>query len=371
MKRSFIREILESIDNETISFAGGLPDENLFPIQDLQKAASKVFENPKNLQYAISNGIVPLREKIANFYNKERFFTKPENILVTTGSQQGLFIIAKYFQNKQIIIEEPSYLGAVNIFKMNNLGMQPIYLDHGGIDTQKFDEVYQKIKLAYLIPDFQNPKGSLYSDSKRKDIANSVLKYGGYIIEDAPYSELYFDQKSQSISSYIPDNSFHLGSFSKTLSPSLRIGWIRANEEIIKQLTMIKETIDLHSSGISQYILDIYLDDNSLFENHLDQLRKAYKEKMEMFTSALKQELQEFDFVMPKGGMFVFGSLKGFDTMELVRKCMKEKVVFVPGNQFFLDGRISDEIRFNYTYSTKEQVSKGLRTIADISRTLK
>ncbi|MDD5406099.1 MAG: PLP-dependent aminotransferase family protein [Sulfurovaceae bacterium] len=365
MKRSFIREILESIDNETISFAGGLPDENLFPIQDLQKAANKVFENPKNLQYTISNGIVPLREKIANFYNKNGFFTKPENILITTGSQQGLFVIAKYFQNKQIVIEEPSYLGAVNIFKMNNLDMQPIYLDHNGIDTQKFDEIYKYIKLAYLIPDFQNPKGSLYTYENRKNVANSVLKYGGYIIEDAPYSELYFDQKSRSISSFIPDNSFHLGSFSKTLSPSLRIGWIRANEEIIKQLTMIKETIDLHSSGISQYILDTYLDDESHYENHLDKLRKAYKEKMEIFTSALKQELPEFDFAMPKGGMFIFGSLEGFDTMELVRECMKEKVVFVPGGQFFLDGRISDEIRFNYTYSTKEQVVCGLKKIAN------
>ncbi len=364
MKRSFIREILESIDKETISFAGGLPDENLFPIKDLQKAANKVFENPKNLQYTISNGIVPLREKIANFYNKEGFFTKPENILVTTGSQQGLFIIAKYFQNMQIIIEEPSYLGAVNIFKINNLNMQPVHLDYNGIDTQKFDEVYKKTKLAYLIPDFQNPKGSLYSDKNRKDVANSVLKYGGYIIEDAPYSELYFDQKSRSISSFVPNNSFYLGSFSKTLSPSLRIGWIRANEEIIKKLTIIKETIDLHSCGISQYILDIYLDDNSRYENHLNKLRKAYKEKMEIFTSTLKQELPEFDFIIPKGGMFVFGSLNGFDTMELVRECMKEKVVFVPGNQFFLDRRISDEIRFNYTYSTKEQVICGLKRIA-------
>ncbi|MBU0632481.1 PLP-dependent aminotransferase family protein [bacterium] len=368
MKRSFIREILESIDGETISFAGGLPDESLFPIEDLRKASDKVYENPKNLQYTISNGITPLREKIADFYNKEGFATKPSNILITTGSQQGLYIIAKYFEHKQIVIEEPSYLGAVNIFKMNSLDMRPVPLDNDGIDTQRFCDAYKDAKLAYLIPDFQNPKGAQYSEQKREEIAECVLQNGGYILEDAPYSELYFETKAKSISSRIPEHSFHLGSFSKTLAPSLRIGWIRANEEIIRALTMIKETIDLHSCGISQYILDNYLDDSARYEKHLDNLRYTYKTKMGIFTSALKAELPEFVFEMPKGGMFVFGSLKGFDTFKLVYECMDNKVVYVPANQFYLDGRISDEIRFNYTYSTKEQVTEGLRRIGRVIR---
>lgn len=368
MKRSFIREILESIDSETISFAGGLPDEELFPIEDLKKASNKVFENPKNLQYTISNGITPLREKIADFYNKESFETKASNILITTGSQQGLYIIAKYFQNKQIVIEEPSYLGAVNIFKMNSLEMQAVALRYDGIDTQKFDEAYNDTKLAYLIPDFQNPKGSLYSNEKREEIATSVLKYGGYIIEDAPYSELYFEKKLPSISSKIPDNSCHLGSFSKTLSPSLRIGWIRANEEIIKKLTMIKETIDLHSCSIAQHILNNYLEDSTRYEKHLKSLRSAYKTKMEIFTKALKNHLPYFDFEMPKGGMFVFGSLKGIDSFDFVNKCMKEKVVYVPAKQFYLDGRVSDEIRFNFTYTTPKEVEEGFKRMDKVYR---
>jgi 2-aminoadipate transaminase len=370
MKRSFIREILESIDSETISFAGGLPDEKLFPIEDLKEASAKVFENPKNLQYTISNGITSLREKIADFYNKEGFDTKASNILITTGSQQGLYIIAKYFERRPIVVEEPSYLGAVNISKMNSLDMKSVKLDNDGVDVQMFSDAYKDAKLAYLIPDFQNPKGSQYSEEKREQIAECVSKNDGYIIEDAPYSELYFEQKLKSISSMIPDNSFHLGSFSKTLAPSLRIGWIRANEEIIKALTMIKETIDLHSSGISQYILDNYLEDDARYEKHLNHLRSAYKEKMEIFTDALKKELPEFIFDMPKGGMFVFGSLKGFDTFKLVYECMDKKVVYVPANQFYLDGRISDEIRFNYTYSTKEQVSEGLKRMAQVCRNL-
>jgi len=368
MKRSFIREILESIDGETISFAGGLPDETLFPIEDLRKASDKVYENPKNLQYTISNGITPLREKIADFYNKEGFATKASNILITTGSQQGLYIIAKYFEKKQIVIEEPSYLGAVNIFKMNSLDMKAVPLEGDGIDTQMFCDAYKEAKLAYLIPDFQNPKGAQYTEQKRDEIAKCVMQNGGYILEDAPYSELYFEQKLKSISSMIPENSFHLGSFSKTLAPSLRIGWIRANEEIIRALTMIKETIDLHSCGIAQHILNNYLEDDTRYKKHLNHLRGAYKEKMEIFTNALKKELPEFVFDMPKGGMFVFGKLEGFDTFKLVYECMDKKVVYVPANQFYLDGRISDEIRFNYTYSTKEQVTQGLKRIAKVIR---
>ena len=368
MKRSFIREILESIDSETISFAGGLPDEKLFPLQDLKEASAKAFENPKNLQYTISNGVTSLREKIADFYNKEGFETNASNILITTGSQQGLYIIAKYFERKPIVIEEPSYLGAVNIFKMNSLDMNSVKLDNDGIDVEMFCDAYKSAKLAYLIPDFQNPKGSQYSEEKREQIAECVMQNGGYILEDAPYSELYFEKKMRSISSRIPDNSFHLGSFSKTLSPSLRIGWIRANEEIIKALTMIKETIDLHSCGISQYILDNYLEDSLRYEKHLDNLRYTYKTKMETFTDALKNELSEFSFEKPKGGMFVFGSLEGFDTFKLVYECMKHKVVYVPANQFYLDERISDEIRFNYTYTTKEQVSEGLKRMARVCR---
>ena len=368
MKRSFIREILESIDGETISFAGGLPDEKLFPLQELKDAAIKAFEDPKNLQYTLSNGIKPLREKIAGFYNKEGFATKPENILVTTGSQQGLYVIAKYFSGKPIVVEEPSYLGAVNVFKMNALLMQPTKLNFDGIDADAFAQNYKDAKLAYLIPDFQNPTGSQYNEQRRDAVAKIVAKEGGYIIEDAPYSELYFGSKMQNISSRIPDNSLHLGSFSKTLSPSLRIGWIRGNEEIIRALTMIKETIDLHSSSLSQYVLSNYLEDEARYEKHLETLRAAYKEKADMFVEALRAELPEFEFETPKGGMFVFGRLKGFDTFKLVYECMKEKVVYVPANQFFQDGRVSDEIRFNYTYSTKEQMHEGLRRIARVIR---
>lgn len=365
-KRSFIREILEAIDDETISFAGGLPDESLFPIKDLQKASKKVLKNKKHFQYTVSTGINPLREKIAEFYNKTCFPTKAENILITTGSQQALYIIAKFFANQEIVIEKPSYLGAVNIFKMNGLQMDPITLNYDGIEIEEFKKSYKEKKLAYLIPDFQNPKSSRYSHKTRYEVVRTVKEEGGYIIEDAPYSELYFDKKEESISKYIPNNSFHLGSFSKTLSPSLRIGWVRADEKLISKLTQIKETIDLHSSGISQYILNEYLENSKKYDKHLNILRKEYQKKMEFFAKSLEDILPDFEFERPKGGMFIYGRLPYIDTKKLVYKALKKKMVYVPGSEFYIKDSKKDEIRFNYTHSDKKQVVEGLKRLKEI-----
>ncbi len=342
MKRSFIREILEAIDEETISFAGGLPSENLFPNEDLKIATLKAIENPKVYQYTISNGINELREQIALRYTNEGFSTTKENILITTGSQQAMYILAKFFENKDITIEEPSYLGAMNIFRLNNLKMDGVKLEDDGVNIEEFEKSFKNRKLTYLIPDFQNPR-----------------------IEDSPYSELYFDKKSKYISASLPNNSFHLGSFSKTLVPSLRIGWIRADEEKIKSLLIIKESIDLHSCGLSQYILAQYLKDEVKYEKHLQEIRDDYKAKAQFFSKALKTIMPEFKHQTPKGGMFLYGGFedKKIDTFTLVQECLKKKVVYVPANQFYIDKVPNSEIRFNYTHSSFEQIEKGLKLI--------
>jgi len=363
MKRSFIREILESIDETTISFAGGLPSENLFPSDDLKLATMKIFDNPKVFQYGISNGIPELREKIASRYTKEGFPTTKENILITTGSQQAMYILAKYFENKDITIEEPSYLGAMNIFRLNHLNMKGVELENDGVNIGKFKESFSKTKLAYLIPDFQNPSATTYSSEKREEIAQIVSNENGILIEDSPYSELFFDKKNISISSKLPKNSFHLGSFSKTLVPSLRIGWIRADEELLKSLMIIKESIDLHSCGISQYILNEYLKDEDNYEKHLQNIRDDYEKKSNFFCEQLNIHLPQFKYQKPKGGMFLYGSFDNVDSFALVQKCIEKKVVYVPGNQFYIDKIPNGEIRFNYTHSTFEQIERGIKLI--------
>lgn len=364
-KRSFIREILESIDESTISFAGGLPSEKLFPIEDLKTATMKLFDNPKVFQYGVSNGIGELREKIAQRYTKEGFPTNKNNILITTGSQQAMYILAKFFENQDITIEEPSYLGAMNIFRLNNLNMKAIKLEKDGANIEEFKESFTKTNLAYIIPDFQNPTATTYSIEKREQIAKIVKETDGILIEDSPYGELFFDKKNVSISSKIPNNSFHLGSFSKTLVPSLRIGWIRADEDLLKSLMIIKESIDLHSCGISQYILNEYLEDEQNYEHHLQEIRDDYKKKSEYFCEQLDKYLPEFKYEKPKGGMFLYGNLEGIDSFALVQKCIEKKVVFVPGNQFYIDKIPNGEIRFNYTHCSFEQIEEGIKLIKE------
>ena len=363
MKRSFIREILESIDENTISFAGGLPSEKLFPREDLKTATMKIFDNPKAFQYGLSNGIPELREKIASRYTKEGFATNKNNILITTGSQQAMYILAKFYESKDITIEEPSYLGAMNIFRLNHLTMKGVELQKDGINIEKFKESFKQTKLSYLIPDFQNPSATTYSDAKREEIAKIVEEEDGILIEDSPYSELYFDKKNVSISSKIPKKSFHLGSFSKTLVPSLRIGWIRADEKLIKSLMIIKESIDLHSCGISQYILNEYLEDEVKYEKHLQDIRDDYEKKANFFCEQLDKYLPEFKYQKPKGGMFLYGNLEGVDSFALVQKCIEKKVVYVPGNQFYIDKIPNGEIRFNYTHSSFGQIEEGIKLI--------
>ena len=364
MKRSFIREILEAIDEETISFAGGLPSENLFPCEDIKTATLKAMENPKIYQYGISNGINELRAQIAQRYTNEGFPTTKDNILITTGSQQAMYILAKYFEGKNITIEEPSYLGAMNIFRLNHLNMQGVKLENDGVNIEAFEKSFKDTKLTYIIPDFQNPSATTYSDEKREEIAKIIKKYDGILIEDSPYGELFFDKKNVSISSKLPKNSFHLGSFSKTLVPSLRIGWIRADEELLKSLMIIKESIDLHSCGISQYILTEYLKDEQKYEKHLQEIRDDYSKKANFFSEQLNLIMPEFKHEKPKGGMFLYGTFENeIDTFALVQECLKKKVVYVPGNQFYIDKVPNAEIRFNYTHSTFEQIEKGIKLI--------
>ncbi|PLY08604.1 MAG: PLP-dependent aminotransferase family protein [Arcobacter sp.] len=365
MKRSFIREILEAIDEETISFAGGLPNSLLFPVDDLKSSANNILKKRDVWQYSLSNGIKSLRKKIAKEYCKEGFETTSDNILITTGSQQALYILARYFEKRSIVLEAPSYLGAINTFKLNNLKMKIALLKTDGIEIKTFEKAFEKAKLAYLIPDFQNPTGTTYSKSKREEVAKIVKKNNGLIIEDSPYSELFFEEKNRSISSLIPNNSFHLGSFSKTLSPSLRIGWIRASKKLIQELLVIKESIDLHSCGLSQHLLNEYLKDDKKYQMHLEILRKFYKEKSEYFCKQLDTYLPEFSYIKPKGGMFVYGEFKGIDSFELLNKCMKKKVVFVPGCEFYLNNKNFYEIRFNFTNSSLDDITKGIKIIAE------
>ncbi|HGZ70359.1 MAG TPA: PLP-dependent aminotransferase family protein [Nitratifractor sp.] len=360
LERSFIREILEHTDKNTISFAGGLPDISLFPQKALQESAYKALEEPEALQYGRSTGYEPLKEQIATLYNKQGFPTERENIIITSGSQQALDIICRYHAAEGIAIEQPSYVGALNIFKLNNMQVNPVALDESGIDTEEFKKALSSSKLAYLIPDFQNPSGGCYSQSSREKVAKALKQSGGILIEDSPYSELYFEKREKSISQQLPEQSYHLGSFSKVLAPALRIGWIRASKELLEPLIAYKEIMDLHTSTITQRVVSQYLKNAAGYESHLQKLREEYHNKMLHFTKQLDRHLPNFEYTTPKGGMFIYGRLKGVNTMQLVQLAIKCGVVFVPGSVF---GGAEDEIRFNFTNSSFEEIEEGLKKL--------
>jgi len=363
MKRSFIREILEHTSSDTISFAGGLPDASLFPTTELQQASQSALTNNSIWQYSTSTGYAPLKALIAQMYSDKGFTTSPDEILITSGSQQGLDIICRYHSGASITIESPSYLGVLNIFTLNKMHTQSVPLCENGIELESFKESLKKSKLTYLIPDFQNPSGTCYSAEHREQIANILRASNTLLIEDAPYSELYFDKPNQSISKTLPKQSYHLGSFSKVLSPALRIGWIRADIALLTPLIAYKEAMDLHTSSITQAIAYEYLKDSEQFKEHLETLRSAYKEKMLYFANALGEILPNFEYTRPKGGMFIYGRFEGVDTMLLVQKCLEKGVVFVPGGEF---GGKADEIRFNFTHSSPSQIREGLERIKSV-----
>ena len=366
MKRSFIREILEHTTSDTISFAGGLPMASLFPHEALRASSNRVLQDANILQYGRSTGYEPLREKIADFYNQDGFETRAENIMITSGSQQALDIICRYHTKKKITIESPSYLGAMNIFELNGLEQDAIVLERSGIEMEAFAKSFQQSKFAYLIPDFQNPTGISYEEKKRVEIANIIQKERGILIEDAPYAKLYFEKESRSISSLIPNQSYHLGTFSKTLAPALRIGWIRADKKLLEPLIAYKEAMDLHTNGLSQAILNDYLNDKKEYRNHLILLRESYSKKMEFFAQSLDEILPIFRYLKPKGGMFIYGSLPHIDSSKLVKEALKNGVVFVPAVEFYGSSRATDEIRFNFSLASEEEVVLGLGRIAEL-----
>lgn len=370
MKRSFIREILDVITQETISFAGGLPDASLFPLEALRAAADRVLHDPASLQYTRSQGESSLREKIAARYSEAGFATHPDEILITTGSQQAINLIAGAFLENGVTVELPAYLGALNVFRLAGVSVEGAALHSDGIDIEGLRRSSERTKAAYLIPDFQNPTGTCYSEAVRAAAAEVLAANGALLIEDAAYSELYFKQKMRPISAELSTQSFHLGSFSKILAPGLRVGWIRTDREKIKRLLIVKEAMDLHTATLNQRIIDAYWQVHGL-DGHIALIRSSYRAKMEAMAEVLPRMLPDFAFRKPEGGMFIYGSLPGVDTMALVWRCIANSAAFVPGSEFYPGEGPTDEIRFNYTNATPEQMEQGMRIIAEQIAVLK
>lgn len=376
---SFIRDILKVTNQkEVISFAGGLPDAQLFPFESLEESTKAVFQNygPKILQYSESEGLKSLRMWICDFYkSRYNMEVKPEQVLITNGSQQALDLIGKAFidAQDQIVLEQPSYLGAIQAFMVYEPDILPVPISHDGLELDSLEELLRvhSPKLLYLVPNFQNPSGYTLSLEKRERLAHLAEEYGFTIVEDDPYGMLRYEGDDLPPVRNYTSQSILCGSFSKVMAPGFRLGWIVAEEAIIQKLLILKQASDLHSNNLGQYIADHYLRNYNLQE-HIDKLKHHYGQKCQIMYEAFKRELPSTCQVnKSEGGMFLWIKLPEYmDAEALLHETMQQHVIFVPGKYFYTNGKGHNTLRVNFTNSTEEAIQLGVTIIAQAVKKL-
>jgi len=375
LKPSDIREAMKLIaaNPGTISFAGGLPDPNLFPAEAMREATDKILrENPEvALQYGLTLGRVSLREKIVGLMAREGVKTTVDNIAITTGSQQAITVAAMMLLNEEdiIITENPSYLGAFAAFKPFATNYVGVNGDEEGMLMDELEEVIKntsKAKMIYVIPNFQNPTGRTWSLERRKELIEIANKYDLPILEDNAYGEVRFEgERIPSIKSLDTEGRvIYLGSFSKILSPGLRVGWACADKEIISKYELVKNGLDLQSAELAQMQVAEFLDNNDLDE-HLAKINSVYKERRDLMIKTINEEFpKEVKYYYPKGGMFVWVELPShINTRELLKKAIEKKVAFVPGGSFYPGNDCESSLRLNFSTMTNDKIVEGMKIL--------
>lgn len=372
---SFIREILKVIQqDDIISFAGGLPNPVSFPKEELKQSMERVIDQfgDEVFQYSSTEGYRPLREWVAERYRDEYGMdVQADDVLITTGSQQALDLMGKVLINPgdALAIEEPGYLGAIQAFTVFEPDFCPVPLLDDGIDLDRLEQILEErnVKLLYTVPNFQNPTGLTYSVEKRKALCALLNRYSAYLIEDDPYGQLKFEGEVYPyIGSFGLKKSVLFGTISKIITPGMRLGWICTKDrELMQHLVTAKQAADLHSNIFAQYAVYDYLMNHELNE-HIGKIKTLYKEQSDAMLQAMKDFFPDtVTYTMPKGGMFVWGSLpEGESSLELLDRAMKEKVAFVPGNPFYVDDQKPvPTFRLNYTNSEPEVIREGIRRL--------
>ena len=372
---SFIREILKVIQqDDIISFAGGLPNPVSFPKEDLKQSMERVIDQygDEVFQYSCTEGYRPLREWVAKRYRDEYGMdVQAVDVLITTGSQQALDLMGKVLINPgdALAIEEPGYLGAIQAFTVFEPDFCPVPLLDDGMDLDRLEQILEErnVKLLYTVPNFQNPTGLTYSVEKRNALCSLLNRYSAYLIEDDPYGQLKFEGEALPyIGSFGLKKSVLFGTISKIITPGMRLGWIcTKDKELMQHLVTAKQAADLHSNIFAQYAVYDYLMNHELNE-HIGKIKALYKEQSDVMLQAMKDFFPDtVTYTMPKGGMFVWGSLpEGESSLELFDRAMKEKVAFVPGNPFYVnDEKPVPTFRLNYTNSEPEVIREGIRRL--------
>lgn len=380
LRASEIREILKITEQpDVISFAGGLPAPEFFPIQELAQLTSKILHDDgyAALQYSPTEGFGLLREIIA----KERMLnaevvTDKNNILITSGSQQGIDFCAKLFLNDgdYIVCENPSYLGAINVFNVYHAKYLTVPMDEDGMIMEELEKVLQsehKPKFIYTIPDFQNPTGITMSVERRKRLVELAVKYNIPVVEDNPYGDVIFEGKrNPAIKSF--DTTGHvifLGSFSKTFCPGLRIGWMCADQELLNKFIMLKQVSDLQCNTLTQREVAYYLNENDLDE-HIAEIVSVYKKRRDIMLNAMNKYFPStVKHTNPNGGLFTWVELDAnIDAAKLLVAALEKKVAFVPGAPFFPNGGHKNFLRLNYSNMSEEKIEEGIKRLGEVMK---
>ena len=376
MNPSVIREILKVTEKPgIISFAGGLPSPQTFPIDAMREASERVLRDDGKaaLQYAASEGYGPLREWVAQDLLKQGMNVSPDQVLITTGSQQGLDLVAKILidAGSRILVETPTYLGALQAFTP----MEPVAVgvdsDDHGVDANdlraKVGTGADKARFVYLLPNFQNPTGRTMTEERRAAVAQVAVESGLPIIEDNPYGDLWFDAPpAPSLSSRHPEGSVYLGSFSKILAPGLRLGYLVAPPALYPKLLQAKQAADLHTPSFNQRVVAEVLKDGFI-ERHVPTIRALYKQQCEAMLAALDREMAGLGLTWnrPVGGMFLWVQLpKGLKAIPLLDKAVEKGVAFVPGSAFYAGDANESTLRLSFVTATVDQINTGMSALA-------
>jgi 2-aminoadipate transaminase len=388
IKSSAIRELLKLTQSpNVISFAGGLPAPEVFPVQRFQQACQKVLDasGAAALQYSTTEGYMPLRQMIASNLQRYGILATPDNVMITSGSQQALDLIAKLLINRgdRILIEAPSYLGALQAFNVFGAEYVMVPTDQDGLRTDLLEDALRSgPKFMYILPNFQNPSGVTLSLQRREELVFLSEKYGIPIIEDDPYGQLRYEGdhlpplvvldrvNSRRDNGYTLGNVIYLSTFSKTLAPGLRLGWIVAPVDVISKLVQLKQGADLHTSTFNQMVAYEVARDNFLDE-HVKLIRNVYRERRDVMLKALDDFFpKEVTWTRPHGGLFLWVTMpEDTNCQELLKAAIHENVAFVPGDCFYpSDGDGLNNMRLNFSNATPEQIREGIRRLSIVVR---
>ena len=377
---SAIRELLKlTARPEVISFAGGMPAPELFPVEEMKKVSVAVLEEQGKvaLQYTTTEGYLPLREKIAERMNKTlKTNVGPDDILITSGSQQGLDFSGKTFIDKGdvVLCESPSYMGALNAMKAYEPEFIEIDTDNDGMIMEDLERVLasnDKVKMIYVIPDFQNPSGRTWPLERRLKFIEIINKYEIPVVEDNPYGELRFDGETLPSLKSLDTKGLviYLGTFSKIFCPGYRLGWTCAAPKILEKFNICKQGADLQASTIGQMEVNKFMDMYDLDE-HVNKIKACYVKRRDVMLKAMEEEFPEcVEFTRPQGGLFTWVTLpENIDAGEMAKKCLQKNVAYVPGASFYPNGGVYNTCRLNYSNMPEDKIIEGIKRMGEVLR---